>query len=765
MKGRYLLIGIAFLLVAAVLLVRIGDIQATQAAAPAPICLEALQEDPPTSTMYMPYQLSPCGGSAVETPFYEEWLYSKHNAYEDEAFRHWDDDGEIEVDCAKCHSTPGYQDYIGADGTPPNSGNVTDNPAELGTTIECVACHNDVTLTKTSVEFPSTVIIEHLGDESSCMECHQGNQSGPDVAKAIEDEGLTDDVDTVSADLEFLNIHYYAAASTQYGNLVYGGFQYYPMEPEGGPYDVNFRHVVEYDQCYECHDMHTLELKLDECAECHVGVETKLDLRDVRMLGSLADYDGDGDMEEGIYYEVDGLKTMLYVVIQQYGNQISGQAICYESHAYPYWFNDNDASGTCEPGEAIYPNKYESWTARLLKAAYNYQVVSKDPGGYTHGGKYLIQLMHDSIYDMNDSGIEPGMDMVMAHRDDPGHFAGSQEAWRHWDKDDHTVPSDCSRCHRAEGIPLLDSETSPSATPVNYVAIKQPAANGMMCTTCHDGANWPNRYEFPGATFPNGESVSLEKDGSYDNNLCIQCHQGRAWGGDVDEETEGIGDDVVDEDLDFNNVHYFAAGATLFGNVTNGIYEYAGMTYVGQNLHPSGTSMYATCTDCHATHELEVEWQSCNTCHAGTPLNGPEDLINIRWNSTPDYNGNGDTTEGVYYEIMGLADDVYAGMQAYATAHPDADDICYDSHSYPYWFKDTNGSGMCDPGEAIYPNSYKTWTPRLLRAGYNYQYALKDPGMYAHNNKYVGQALYDNLADMEASDYASGLTDGLIRPQ
>ena len=52
------------------------------------------------------------------------------------------------------------------------------------------------------------------------------------------------------------------------------------------------------------------------------------------------------------------------------------------------------------------------WTARLLKAAYNYQVVSKDPGGYTHGGKYLIQLMHDSIYDLNDSGIDPGVDMV-----------------------------------------------------------------------------------------------------------------------------------------------------------------------------------------------------------------------------------------------------------------------------------------------------------------------------------------------------------------
>ena len=140
-------------------------------------------------------------------------------------------------------------------------------------------------------------------------------------------------------------------------------------------------------------------------------------------------------------------------------------------------------------------------------------------------------------------------------------------------------------------------------------------------------------------------------------------------------------------------------------------------------------------------------------------------MQDIRWNSTPDYNGNGDVTEGVFYEIMGLADDVYAGMQTYATAHPDTDDICYDSHTYPYWMKDNNSNGMCDPEEANRANRYSTWTPRLARGAYNVQYAQKDPGGFAHNNKYIGQGLYDNLADLEASDYADGLTDGKIRPE
>jgi hypothetical protein len=33
----------------------------------------------------------------------------------------------------------------------------------------------------------------------------------------------------------------------------------------------------------------------------------------------------------------------------------------------------------------------------LLAAAYNYQYSQKDPGAYAHNGKYMIQLVIDSI--------------------------------------------------------------------------------------------------------------------------------------------------------------------------------------------------------------------------------------------------------------------------------------------------------------------------------------------------------------------------------
>jgi len=78
----------------------------------------------------------------------------------------------------------------------------------------------------------------------------------------------------------------------------------------------------------------------------------------------------------------------------------AGKAIVYDSHAYPYFFTDVNANGKADPDEAIRTNSYKTWTPRLAKAAYNYQFVAKDPGGYAHNGRYVIQLLYDSIEDL-----------------------------------------------------------------------------------------------------------------------------------------------------------------------------------------------------------------------------------------------------------------------------------------------------------------------------------------------------------------------------
>ncbi|MBD3305199.1 polyheme membrane-associated cytochrome C, partial [candidate division KSB3 bacterium] len=357
---------------------------------------------------------------AVEVPFLEDWAGSGHADADAEAFRHWDEDDpqEVPARCAKCHSSPGYLDFLGVDGS--EAGKV-DSPAPIDTVIECVTCHNDATLHKDSVVMPSGVELTDLGSEARCMECHQGRASKVSVDGAIEEANVAD-ADTVSEDLGFVNIHYYAAAASKYGKIAQGGYEY-----EGQAYDANFAHVEGYESCTDCHSPHTLEVLTDECSECH----TAADLKEVRMAGSLVDYDGDGNLEEGIYHEIEGLQALLYMAMQDYAEEHSGTAIGYESHNYPYFFADANADGQISEDEAVRDNGYNAWTPRLLKAAYNYQLSKKDPGMYAHGGKYIIQLLYDSIADLN-TVLSTPVDLAEAHRIDHGHFAGSEEAFRHW---------------------------------------------------------------------------------------------------------------------------------------------------------------------------------------------------------------------------------------------------------------------------------------------------------------------------------------------
>ena len=632
-----------------------------------------------------------------EVPFFDLWANSAHNDTEGEPFNHWNEDDPAEVPpaCARCHSTPGYQDWIGADGT---AAGVVDSPAEIGTTLTCVGCHNDATLVMNSVVMPSGIELTGLGDEARCMQCHQGRESTISVNALIEEAGVDDDV--VSEDLGFRNIHYYAAAATKYGTLAKGGYEY-----DSKSYDGNFAHVEPFDTCIECHNMHTLEVRIEECQACHEGVTSVEDLRDVRMPGSLVDYDGDGDMEEGVAAELAGMQEMLYAAVQAYATEVAGAGAEYNPASYPYWFT--------EDGEG-----YATWTPRLLKAAYNYQVSQKDPGSFAHGGKYIMQLLYDSIEDLNAALSEP-VDLSNAHRIDHSHFAGSEEAFRHWDEDG-AVPGSCSRCHSAAGLPLYINEG---------VSIAQPISNGFQCATCHNDLETYTRFEPTQVEFPSGLLITAEEAPDANTLLCMQCHQGRESTVSVNEAIEGLDPDAVSDTLGFINVHYFAAGATRYGTQAQGAYEYDGQEYNGFFEHREAVS---SCTDCHDTHALTVKVDRCADCHDG--IASMEDLRTIRV-SEVDFDGDGDATEGIAGEIETMHEALYAAIQAYA-ADVAGTGAEYNPGRYPYWF-DLEGE------------RFISWTPRLLQAAYNYQYTAKDPGAFTHNGEYILQTLYDSIESID----------------
>jgi len=720
------------------------------------IILAACGGKPTPTPTQEPTQAPVVTEPTVTTPFMEIFLASGHAQTDAEAFNHWNsaDPAEVPTSCAKCHTSAGFQDFVGADGSA--VGTVDKAVAAPSGTFDCVTCHNVGAEALTSVTFPSGKVVNTSEEgEAICMTCHQGRESKTSVDKQIADFSADTSLDKVPAPIKdangkdknfgFLNIHYFAAGATLYGSEAEGGYQY-----DGKVYDPKFRHVEGVDTCVACHDQHATAVRIDKCTECHQNVKTVDDLKNIRQMGSLVDYNGNGDVKEGIAAEISGLQDILYSSIQAYASDVAGAPIVYDTNTYPYFFTA-DASGQILKDDQGNNVGYKNWTPRLLKATFNYQVATKDPGAFAHNGKYIIELVYDSIEDLN-TGISKPVDMTKLHRDDAGHFAGNTEPFRHWDAEGE-VPASCAKCHSASGLPQYIHNGGTEVVTKSGVQITgvvaQPVANGFACSTCHDTANFPNRLAVVNVPFPSGVSLtfSTEKDADgkllpVDANLCIECHQGRESTVTVNNYLSDKEVDTVDAKISFKNVHYFAAGATLFGDAAKGAYQYDSQSYVGQNVeHPLNK-----CTDCHDVHALTVKTDACAACH--TNVKGVDDLENIRFNTdTTDWNGNGDVTEGIYKEIDTFRTDLFVAIQNYAETKAGTP-IVYDPNSYPYFFVDADKDGKPDTNDKGALVGYNAWTPRLLKAAYNYQYSIKDPGAFAHNPKYVMQFLYDSIKDL-----------------
>lgn len=704
MKPEHMLLGL-YVMLTGLVLSGCGISSPTEEPTPCPV-VQPCPDCPQVSCPECPACIEP---HLVAVPFEVEWVTSPHNNSEGEAFQHWnaEDPPEIPASCAKCHSTPGYIDFMGADGSAPG---LVDEPAPIGTTIECIACHNQATLDHDRVVFPSGLELANLGDEAICLDCHQGLTSKTSVDEAIA-TAVGVDLDAVSQDLGFIDIHYSAVVASRYGTEVQAGYEYSSQQ-----YDPRFDHVAGFQSCLDCHDTHTLKVKVETCKICHVGVASLEDVTMLRSSGSLEDYDGDGDREEPVRDEITGLQELLYASMQAYAAEVAGTPLVYDPASYPYFLD--------QAGES-----YPAWTGRLLRAAYNYQVSQKDPGGYVHGGKYVIQLLYDSISDLNDHLINP-IDMSRLVREDAGHFAASRQVWRNWDEDG-VVPVDCARCHSAGGLPSL-------ITSGGY-AYPEPVSSGLNCATCHDDLATFTTYASEQVEYPNGAVVSFEDSTA---NLCLNCHQGResklSLQAAIDQ--SGARDDDISENLGFVNPHYSVAGATLFGSQVQGAYEYDRQTYEDRFLHVPG---YQTCIECHDTHELTVQVAECTTCHGTT---SEEELKDIRILNI-DFDGDGDVSTGIAVEVDNFKIALLDAIYLYAAEELESP-IVYSETQFPHWFTDSDGDGQAGPSEITPNNSYTTWTPRLLRAVYNYTWVQSDAGAYAHNGLYVLQILYDTLKDI-----------------
>jgi hypothetical protein len=223
--------------------------------------------------------------------------------------------------------------------------------------------------------------------------------------------------------------------------------------------------------------------------------------------------------------------------------------------------------------------------------------------------------------------------------------------------------------------------------------------------------------------------------------------------------------------LSFSNSHYLGAAATFFGAEAAGWYQYprnaaatipgAYAVYTGRNQH--GVTA-GKCTSCHNTHagKIEVSASTCGRCHFKADGRAVTTLAELEEERQFGFEGDIDGlgTPSLKAALDNNAAKLFAGIQAYAAnVLVPAANLCYTTAVYPYFFADTNGNGVCDGAEAVNANAFSKFTPRLLRAAYNYNFYMREPGAWAHNPRYVAEILYDAIVDVNA-----GLTAALKTP-
>lgn len=319
-----------------------------------------------------------------------------------------------------------------------------------------------------------------------------------------------------------------------------------------------------------------------------------------------------------------------------------------------------------------------------------------------------------------------------------GHSDRASEAFAHWDEEGE-VPANCAVCHSGEGFRAFHgfdgSDGGVREEPFDIGGV-------VDCETCHA----PGLATVTEITLPSGVAHPVNGGEA----ACFTCHQGRAAGATVTSAVGEMPEDEPSADLRFVNPHYNQAAATWLGGYGQSGYHYPGKDYTGRFLHAKPV---ATCASCHDPHSLEVQAETCTTCHFDAP---PKDIRISRVS----YDGSGDTTKGIRADIDANAAKLMEMMELYS-AEVAGTPILYEPH-YPYFFADANGDGVADESEGR-SVSYNAWTPRLLKAAFNWKFVTADPGVHAHNPHYALELLYDSIEDLAGATGTDFEAMGLLR--
>ena len=328
-----------------------------------------------------------------------------------------------------------------------------------------------------------------------------------------------------------------------------------------------------------------------------------------------------------------------------------------------------------------------------------------------------------------------------------GHADKTAQAFRHWDdatNPDAVVQAACASCHSPEGFQQYIADATYNRTVAN-----PPLATadiGITCDACHSDSTKGVLRVPPVAGQVHFTASNQDADALTSQAICGQCHQGRTYEGTVDTAISKS-DTPTDLDIPSSKIsinafipHYLAAFAAIKASKSKIGYSYGNPALQVDASHAGGLD----CKFCHNQHSSLIDigknGKNCQPCHTYSSV---DDVLAL--NTT----------------IPGFETQLLTVIQAYAKATQSNNPvlgnitkaqacIAYDDTAYPYWFNDANCDGTAE--DTTSANSYKSFTPRLAKACYNFVISKKDPGGFAHNQTYYVALMTASIANLRVFD-------------
>jgi hypothetical protein len=337
------------------------------------------------------------------------------------------------ADCVRCHTATGYISYLADKSIAPAYGGTSKKEGKE--VLACNACHTDYsyarrsagqvtayynksTASKMRIRIPVTY--PDIGESNLCLNCHVGREIGQVIKELANPAKTENKLITPSgaynfANAGFENSHYLSAGATIFKT---SGFEFYSSPYYNFPHGhdeigiANFNNTGTSGPCITCHmkpSNHSFSpvtkdisgkitaLTSPACnnALCHNGNMTADRLESLNGLYNAA---------------MQALNVLLQGDVLPGNSNKSKRKYCYQSTNPYFYYVLTDTLTTSRVTDWL---TYDSLNNPILNtgpnnmgAAFNYNLLIREPGAFAHNDIYAKRLIYDSISWLFDNDIK-----------------------------------------------------------------------------------------------------------------------------------------------------------------------------------------------------------------------------------------------------------------------------------------------------------------------------------------------------------------------